>query len=237
MPGPLNPALGDRSVHVWRVDLSALDDDLAELLSDEERARAERFTHDREQRLWMRSRGMLRTLLGRYLTVGPSALRLAVGVHGKPELPAESRISFNLSHSRHLALYGFTDMGSVGVDVELPRRSIDEVALAARAFGPPEAQSLADLDRETRTREFLRMWTRHEAELKFRGIGMGGPPVDAGRKPWIAELAVGSQAAAAIASQEPPRTLHCWDWPRPEDPRADAFSSTVVHKSEPTHTP
>ena len=71
------------------------------------------------------------------------------------------------------------EAGPVGVDVEVPRRAIDEVALAARAFGPAEARRLEGLDPAVRAQEFLRAWVRHEAQLKCRGTGIGGAPAGA----------------------------------------------------------
>ncbi|HYM67693.1 MAG TPA: 4'-phosphopantetheinyl transferase superfamily protein, partial [Patescibacteria group bacterium] len=122
------------------------------------------------------------------------------------------RLRFTLSHSGHLALYAFTTVGEVGVDVEVARRPIDEVALAARAFGPGEAQRLEPLDPAARRQEFRRAWARHEATLKCRGTGFGGGPAAHGPAPWIAELDVGANAAAAVAAERAPEELRCWGW-------------------------
>ena len=62
-PGPARPALSEGALHVWRVELTAVSDDLAELLCAEERARGERLLNKRDAQLWMRSRGVLRALL------------------------------------------------------------------------------------------------------------------------------------------------------------------------------
>jgi 4'-phosphopantetheinyl transferase len=229
-PGSDQPLLADATVHVWRADLETVGDELSGLLCGDERARAASFLHERDRRLWTRSRGVLRALLGRYLHVDARTLRFSAGAHGKPALleefddasgpsvAAESApstlISFNLSHSSKLALYAFTTTAAVGVDVELARRPIDVLAIAARIFGPAETRRLQELDRPTREREFLRAWVRHEAQLKCLGVGIGGAAeIDARQpKPWVAELEVGPQAAAAVAVQAPPRELRCWDW-------------------------
>jgi 4'-phosphopantetheinyl transferase len=227
-PPPSHPRLAEGAVHVWRADLTAVPEDLLELLSPEERARAKRMQRERDRQLWTRAHGVLRALLGRYLESDPRALRFATAAHGKPALlddPVRSTaapgsvqarsagMSFNLSHSGQLALYAFAETGAVGVDVEVARRPIDEAAIAARTFGPAEAGRLEGLDPAMREREFLRIWVRHEAELKCRGIGIGGAAVGAsGREPWIAELDVGARAAAAVAAEHAPHELRCWDW-------------------------
>jgi 4'-phosphopantetheinyl transferase len=226
IPGPERPPAPAGDVHVWRADLAAIPDELCGLLCGEERARAERLLSECGRQLWMRSRAVLRALLGRYLQRDPRELRFATGTHGKPALSVHSPepggepeptpsagISFNLSHSGRLALYAFAATGAVGVDVELSRRPIDAVAIAARTFGPAEAERLAGLDPVTRQREFLRAWVRHEAALKCLGVGIGG--ADAGveePKPWVAELDVGPGTAAAVAVETPPQALHCWEW-------------------------
>lgn len=230
-PGPPRPLLADGSVHVWRADLAAVAGDVEELLCGEERARARRMANERDGELWRRSRGLLRALLGRYLQRDPRSLRFAAGEHGKPALareaggspparprasadPASRReLSFNLSHSGGLALYAFSDAGAVGVDVEVARRPIDELAIAARALGAAQARRLRALDPAARRREFLRAWARDEAELKCLGLGVGGAPADAGgRGLWVAELELGPGAAAAVAAERPARELRCWEW-------------------------
>jgi 4'-phosphopantetheinyl transferase len=226
--GPLHPLVAEDAVHVWRADLTTVPGDLIGLLCVEERARADRFLSDGARQRWMSSRGVLRALLGGYTGTDPGALRFTVGPHGKPALlngdarstsaPASgsadpARPAFNLSHSGAIALYAFTATGSVGVDVELTRGPIEEVALAGRALGHAEARRLEGVDPATRRREFLRAWVRHEAVLKCRGTGIGGTDgAPSGDAPWVVELDMGARATAAVALERPPHDLRCWDW-------------------------
>jgi 4'-phosphopantetheinyl transferase len=203
---------------VWRAALSTVAADaLAELLCDEERARAERFLDAHNAELWRRSHGLLRMLLGRYLQQDPRSLRFVTGEHGKPALSGgrARELAFNMSHSGELALYAFSRAGPVGVDVEVARRPIDEVAIAERTLGAAAAARLQALDPATRRQEFLRAWTRHEAELKCLGIGIGGIAAASDkRRLWVAglELGPGVAAAAAVAAEQPVLELSCWDW-------------------------
>lgn len=208
--------------------------ELGGLLCDEERRRAERIVNERDGELWRRARGLLRALLGRYLQLEPSSLRFAIGEHGKPALlhdsdeppsqrpaaarqraPASTdRLAFNMSHSAGLALYAFSMAGEVGVDVEVARRPVDAVAIAARMLGPAQAQRLQTLDPALRQREFLRAWVCYEAQLKCLGVGIGaGPAGTAEHEPWVAEIEIGPNAAAAVATEHAAHELHCWDWP------------------------
>jgi 4'-phosphopantetheinyl transferase len=238
-PGPAKPRLGDGAVHVWRVDLTGVPAQLANQLSEEELARAAQMPSARGRELWSRSRGVLRTLLGRYLRVEALAVGLRVDDHGKPALSDEHAAGplpfFNLSHSRQLALYAFTTLGPIGVDVEVARRAgasptadsdgedtderrpaTDHVALARRAFGEEQARSLLELAPQLREGEFLRLWTRYEAELKRRGTGIGGGfehgARSPGAAPTIVELDVGPQAAAALAHDPRASELRLWEW-------------------------
>lgn len=214
--GPAHPRLADGAAHIWRADLTLVGNGLAELLSAAERKRAAHVISDRNRLRWSRSRGALRELLGRYLGEDPRSIALAYGPHGKPELADTGRqLFFNLSHSGDLAFYAFTATGPVGLDVQVARdtgagRGTDYVALARRAFGEDAARRRDEPGEE----EFLRLWARHEAELKWRGSGIGAgapadldPPdagepeaaVDSPASPWIVELDVGPRVAAALA--------------------------------------
>jgi 4'-phosphopantetheinyl transferase len=208
-----HPRLAPGAVDVWRADLANVADELTGLLSVQERARSGRFPRAGDGELWARSRGVLRALLGRYLTRDPRELQIAESEHGKPALleragSASERLCFNLSHSGEIALYAFTASGPVGVDVELAGQPRDAPALAARAFGPAAAARLQRLDPAGREREFLRAWVRHEAALKCLGTGIGGE----GGAGWIAELPLGARGAGAVALTGVPSELRCWDW-------------------------
>jgi 4'-phosphopantetheinyl transferase len=221
-PGPTKVQLVDGAVDVWCADLTTVGDESVGALSGEEHERAARIVDEQDRLLWTRSRGVLRRLLGRYLQEPPGAVQFAAGRHGKPEL-ARERVqrpapSFNLSHSRHLALYAFTALGPVGVDIQLARDEAgrsrtDHVALARRTFGDAEARRLALLDDAPREDEFLRLWTRYEAELKLRGTGIGGgerPPGGYASKAWLCQLDVGTRAAATVALERRASELRLW---------------------------
>lgn len=220
--GPLQPRLQRAVIDVWRVDLSAFADRQVSLLDEQERKRAAAVLSERDRRLWSASRGALRTLLGRYLQLDPSTLRFRSSAHGKPALRAAAdglAPRFNLSHSRELALYAFSERDELGVDVELVRKRSDErpsrdyVALAERAFGKDAAQYLQRVPPPEREREFLRRWTRYEAALKRLDVGIsdGRTPLDR-HASWIAELDIGIDGAAAVACAWPARELRLWNF-------------------------
>jgi 4'-phosphopantetheinyl transferase len=247
--GPTRPRLSRGATHVWRASATRGGEYLAQiqdsipLLSDDELARGELISGEQQRSRWLGARAVLRLLLGRYLDRAPHGLRFATGKHGKPRLaptptPASggSRarngatplgiglLHFNLSHSAGTVLYAFSADAPVGVDIEVAKIGRDYPSIARRLFGEAEAERLGGLDRATRELEFLRAWSRHEAELKCLGIGFGvggfsvasadARPATRGGEPptWIAELEVAPRAAAVVAVARPPAELLLWDW-------------------------
>jgi hypothetical protein len=125
-----------------------------------------------------------------------------------------------MTHSGWLALYAFTRVGEVGVDVQVARQPTNAVAIAARAFGADEARRLAALDQAAGEQEFLQAWVRHEAKLKWLGIGICCPERRGG-EPLVVQLAVGPSAEAAVAVEPATREIRCWRY-RPSQAQAIA---------------
>jgi len=167
-------------VHLWccRVDLRGAE--AAErrgILSDEERARADRF-HDAKTRIaFIVARNWLRRVLALYIPVPPPQLRFCETAFGKPFLANEHgkrAIAFNLSHSGELAIVAVADGMPVGVDIERIRPVSGD--LLAGCLAPREFAMLAALRPALREESFIRCWTRKEACLKAIGIGLNGSP-------------------------------------------------------------
>lgn len=175
---PVDIALGMDEVHLWLVDLevsSALLSTLAAYLSPEESARAARFYFARDHDHFTVAHALLRLLLAAYCQVAPEALRFILNAYGKPALelpPGQPQVYFNLSHSHHLALYAFTRVCELGVDIEYMRGDIEYTELAAHAFSPRERAALASLPVELKATGFFNAWTRKEAYIKARGMGI-----------------------------------------------------------------
>src|SRR5437763_6101288 len=96
------PALAEGLVDVWRADLSR---ERTSHLPPGESLGAERFVFQADRQRWIRSRSILRMLLGSYLGADPLGLSFSVSEAGKPVVAG---ISFSLSHSGDMALYAFT---------------------------------------------------------------------------------------------------------------------------------
>ena len=122
--GPNELTLRRNEVHVWRTSLNVPASTLwtfEQTLSDDERVKAEKFKFAKDRFHFIISRGVLRTILGRYLQRNPQTLCFAYSHHGKPMLilePDYELLNFSVTHSHTMALYAVTYYQDVGIDME-----------------------------------------------------------------------------------------------------------------------
>lgn len=147
---------------------------LAGLLRAPERQRACRFRFERDRRRYVVARARLRQLLAARLDTQPRSVRLARGIHGKPELARGSAGDwrFSVSHSQEIALYAFCRGREVGIDVEAVHDMQDADAIAARYFPPLELAAFRSLGQRDKALGFFGGWTRTEALGKALGVGL-----------------------------------------------------------------
>ena len=110
-----------------------------------ERTRAARFRHERDRRRFVARRGMLRERLARELGRAPHAIRIDADTYGKPFLPDDPELTFNLSHSHGLALCAVGRGVAIGCDVEWRDPALACRKVAARLFAPDEITALTAL--------------------------------------------------------------------------------------------
>jgi 4'-phosphopantetheinyl transferase len=158
----------DIRCHRLELDAARLDA-LYAFLSAEERARAARFHFDKHRHEFIAARGMLREILGEYLKVDPKSVYFSYNSYGKP---AVDGVYFNLSHSGGLALYAVSRTRELGVDVE----RIDPVfafeQIPEQFFSRVEVDALRALPESLQLQAFFNCWTRKEAYVKARGLGL-----------------------------------------------------------------
>ena len=170
--------LPENEVHVWRRRLDVPSEQLKQLqglLSEDEQSKAARFRFDRDRQHYTVARATLRILLGGYLSLEPRELRFCYNAFGKPELVSdlpENDLRFNLAHSHGLALMAFNRRRQIGIDVEWIRPDFATEEIARRFFAPAEVKALCALPKEARSRAFFNCWTRKEAFIKARGLGL-----------------------------------------------------------------
>ena len=169
-----------QEVHVWQWDLDVCGggfDVYWEMLSTQERERADKFRFERHRRRYVSGRGELRRLLSRYRGLSPWEVALGYGSDGKPfctTQPPGWRICFNLSHSENAAALAISSGFEVGIDVEHVRASEESVPL--EVFSTRERAEFNALPDAERQKVFFESWARKEACLKALGTGFTLPP-------------------------------------------------------------
>ncbi len=184
-------------VHVWRaiVDVpSARLQVYEDVLSPDERARAQRLHRPHHRRGFTAARGILRHILAHYLGTSPRDIRFESGPFGKPFLPDPVRppLYFNVTHSRELAVYAVSRDFEVGIDLEADRESTDYAKLAERICSPEEFLVFQQCPQVEQKAAFFRYWTRKEAFVKAIGTGLSFPL---------------KQVTVSIASDQSPQLL------------------------------
>ena len=204
-----------------------------ETLSADERVRAERFYFERDRKRFIVGRGLLRTILGRYLDIKPSRLQFCYQSHGKPVLAefGAGKLHFNLSHSQGLALYAVTREQEIGIDIEHVRHIPEADEIVKRFFSARENAVFKALPANQKPQAFFNCWTRKEAYLKAIGDGLACPldrvevsltPGEPARLSSIAdpsldhwtlqELTPACSYVGALAVQGQNWSLSCWQW-------------------------
>ncbi len=144
------------------------------LLDGDESARAARFRFERDHHRYIACHGILRVLLSGYADRAPTALRFDVTGYGKPVLN-NSALRFNISHSHQLALFAISRDVTVGCDVEWHDERFLAENIPEHFFSPAEIAELDAVPQAGRLAAFFAGWTRKEAYIKARGLGMSLP--------------------------------------------------------------
>jgi 4'-phosphopantetheinyl transferase len=186
---PIRKLLPAATIDVWIIDLDRPLNpgaDLDNILSIEERKRADRYLFPTDAFRYRLCRAMLRLGLAGYLERAPQKIALTTNGHGKPRVAERSALHFNVSHSGGLGLIAFATAVEVGIDVEAIRCDVGALEIASAHFTKTEAALIAAAPTpEERASAFLRLWTRKEAVLKAAGFGLLGglDGVDVSRGP------------------------------------------------------
>jgi 4'-phosphopantetheinyl transferase len=242
---PKKLELPERELHIWRADLNLAPETLKRLaltLDNDEKARAARFHFARDRDHFTACRGILRELLGEYLGSSPASIEFSYGAYGKPaHRPGDSRppIRFNVSHSSGRAVLAFARNCEIGIDLEPISPEFAGEEIAKRYFSAREVAELIALPVEMRPEGFSLCWTRKEAYVKARGLGLQIPldSFSVSLTPNQPELLESEDSnrwslrsfmpapdfAAAIVHEKIHEDVHgeedfqlrCWDWVAP----------------------
>lgn len=237
-PPPIELTLSKSDVHVWRANLdqpAGCIKQLAQILSADELKRAERFYFEQDRVRFMVGRGLLRTILSRYLGMAANRLQFCYSSRGKPDVVEKlggDRLRFNLSHSQGLVLYAVTRDRAIGIDIEHIRAIAEADQIVKSFFSDYEKTVYHNLPQCQKQAAFFNCWTRKEAFIKAVGEGLAlpldqfdvsltpGQPArllgikgDEASKYWsIHELTFDQNYASALAVEGNDWNLSCWEW-------------------------
>lgn len=175
----LNPG----QIHLWFVYFDEIQEEsllerYRNLLTEEERIQEKRFYFEKDQRRYLITRAMVRTVLSRYAQVEPGQWTFSKNAYGRPEIAqhhATGDLSFNISHTQSLIVLGVTWGCALGVDTENIQLREAPVELASQYFAPDEAAAIYDLPEEIQDQKFYQFWTLKESYVKARGMGLSIP--------------------------------------------------------------
>ncbi len=170
----LAPQARPDTIDVWRFPLSRHLDDWT-LLCDQERERAQRFIRDVHRDRYVAGRATLRRILGSYLSVPAERLAFRYGVHGKPGVDSEQKLTFNLSNSESVAVVAVGVGRRLGIDVERSKEGRGLDAIARRFFSEREYADWLHCNAAERRTGFYDYWACKESYLKAWATGLSFP--------------------------------------------------------------
>ena len=165
----------DAALRMWLADIGDGEtcvEGCWQLLSADERARAERYRCGDDRRGFVKRRALLRKLIGAELGTAPAKVKFAYSNYGKPALVNNQRLRFNLSYAKNCCLIAISDGLEVGVDIEHLDTTGELWRLARHFLSSRETDALQRLGNARREAAFLNVWTRKEAVAKARGRGL-----------------------------------------------------------------
>ena len=204
---------------------------LQETLSPDEKVRSLAYRFARDQKHFIVGRGILRSILARYLRRASEEVEFSYGPTGKPHLTLRGEtdnVCFNLSHSDDLMLVAVALNRDVGVDVERIRADMDVLPIAESFFPPDEVAMLRGLSFEKRIHRFYELWTAKEACLKACGASLAndlarvrvsansdGPEIAIAGSPdeWCLHVFMCERGfSSALVTKGRPQEVNLWLW-------------------------
>jgi len=232
--GPKNPNFPPETLHIWNIAFPvapSVQQCLQDILSIEERLRAEQFYFAADKARFIVGRSALRHIIAAYLNIPAREIQFNYAQNGKPEL-TPPRLHFNLSHAHQCILIAISPDSPVGIDVEYFKHDLDFLAIADEFCSKAEYEKLLTTPDEEKYLAFFRCWTRKEAIIKAQGQGLSFPlkQLEVSFLPqekveilsfednpsfhsWkLEELNPRENYIAAIATPKPYKRIFFWHW-------------------------
>jgi len=199
--------------HIWYIDKSRFSKEqvlnFRKFLSEEEKAKADRFHFEKDQTRYIITHGILNQLIANYLNIKLSDILFEKNKKQKPFIKGYPHLQFNLTYSLNYILIAFrfckeNQMNysnlQIGVDVEDVTRSID-IALIIKDYFTFEEQNEI-LNAPSPANVFFKLWTRKEALVKATGTGLTNQLKTYNLFPPVSKLLIKEQFVSHFYSQK-----------------------------------
>lgn len=220
--------LESQFIHIWMIPLppkAAISQKECLVLSEEEKARANRFYFELHRMRFIASRSSLRFILSRYLNVLPETLIFSYNQYDKPFLAHPlTDLQFNLSHSEDQAVLAVAKTHEVGIDIENIKQAHHDKVLK-RYFSSEDYNLIQALPKEAQSPAFYQLWARKEAILKAIGTRFSQTLIELsvsletnqlilheGRKWFLTSLNLLKAYKAAVASSQVIKQISYFDF-------------------------
>ncbi|GJM12616.1 MAG: 4'-phosphopantetheinyl transferase [Pseudohongiella sp.] len=176
--------IAESEIHLWQIyqgdfELSAVQDECLEWLTEPELSRYRRFQFDRHRKQLLLGRVLTRAALSHYdSSVSPSQWNFGHNKYGKPEISEKQNANslyFNLSHSAGRVALAVSRIKEIGIDIEFAGKPRRVAALTQRYFSELEAAEILSLPQSEQQSRFYDLWTLKEAYIKACGMGLAIP--------------------------------------------------------------
>ncbi|MEW4924159.1 4'-phosphopantetheinyl transferase superfamily protein [Algibacter sp. 2305UL17-15] len=168
----------NNEVYIWIINCNLTKDNisfLSSFLSDDEILKASKFRFNKDKNCSVITRGVLRLLTSKYLKINPEDIKFKYGKFGKPDFDFDTPLKFNVSHAGDLAVIGFVNNYDIGIDVEYIKGDFDVLEIVDNYFSKQEIKTLNSIPKTLQTEAFYRGWTRKEAFIKGKSLGLSFP--------------------------------------------------------------
>ena len=176
--------IADHQIHLWTTAYDDISDEQLlkhyfNLLNEAEVNKLGRFRFPKDQRQYLITRALLKTVLSLYHTdVQKTDWVFSYSPKGKPDIANQSLLNpvqFNLAHTDGMVVLAISKQTQVGIDVENLDRSGAFDDIANRYFSEKETAAIANLPLEKKHKRFFELWTLKESYVKAVGQGLSIP--------------------------------------------------------------
>ncbi|MGE5499043.1 MAG: 4'-phosphopantetheinyl transferase family protein, partial [Syntrophothermus sp.] len=170
--------LKDDEVHIWygcNTPAYRYMEMMRRVISDYELNKAYKFFFSRDRERFIIIRAVLRILISKYQNVGINEIRYMKNNFGKPYImvpKGHAPLKFNISHSNSAFIMAFTRNREIGVDIEKIRSDFPAENIARLFFSRSEIEELLQMQGRQLTKAFFGCWTKKEAYIKAKGMGL-----------------------------------------------------------------